>query len=379
MSIDFDEYDLDRKFLNASAWTANVFSGTWGALLNRVVAPLTVGQFDNASSKMEEVAIRTLIVLGAVFCFTYPAVIIATVTLGAASKIFREAGFYFQKEGFTHIRGKGEEIALKGQASVMTWNIRGDGGGLIYRNGVVHWRSRVDRIVDDIKKENPDVIVLQDVHDISLVETLVGKLEEGYAHFYTHLGKDSGLMVITRCAVHSFSHTPFEVGKRGFETLQIKASKEATTPCARIIGTELTPEKTNTADRMEQFTQIVNHLSQQTLALPTLFVGSLHLDRDSEEGAVLSKYLYHSYLRNEPTHSEALMSQWASIYDVRESPTDFISFFKRNIGSGKILPVTEKDIRLLDTHLVRGFEEDKSTKTARSDHHGIVTKFSWSK
>ncbi|MBX7067095.1 MAG: hypothetical protein K1X28_07680 [Parachlamydiales bacterium] len=387
----FDDLDLDRKFLNLSAGMANFFSWTYGWLGGRLVAPIDPNKFDNASSKAAEVGVRALIVLGAfaslLFAGTY--ILLGAVVLSAGAKIFRSLGYYFQKDGFTHIRGSApEKVMESGHAKIMEWNIRGHGGGLHYaEGGVIHWRSRLDRIVDSILKEDPDVIVLQEIYDTSLIESLVERLGGQYAHFYTHLGaniwgNESGIMVITKCAVHRFSHTDFnktdEKVKRSFETLEIKANPELSVPCARIISTQLSPGKTATDLRMSQVAQIVDTLAREKLALPTLFVGSLNVDRDSmEEGSFLSNYLFHSYLDSEPTHSDELVGQWAPVFEGQEESSDFISFFKRNPeGDCRTFPVLEKGIRLIDSHIVRGFDENYNTKTALSDHHAVVTELS---
>lgn len=388
--VDEESYfdDLDRKFLNISSGMADVFSWTYGMLGGRLVAPIDPKKFDNASSTAAEVGVRALIVLGAAlsFCFAGTYIFLSAAILSVGSKLFRSAGFYFQKDGFTHIRGSAPEVAIQeAQAKVMTWNIRGHGGGLHYKEGgVIHWRSRIDRIIEEIVKEDPEVIVLQEIYDPALVESIVDRLKSSYANFYTHMGastwgKGSGCMVITKCAVKSFNHVDFtktdHKTARGFETLEIKASPEDSAPCARIIGTQLSFGKDRGLERQMQIAQIVDTLAREKLAMPTLFVGSLNLDRDgSDEGAFLSRYLYHSYLDAKPTHSDELVSQWAPIYDGQEASSDFISFFKRNpVSDCRVFPVVERKIQLLDSHLVRGFDENYDTKKALSDHHAVVT------
>ena len=380
--------DLDRSFLNLSSQMAGFFSWTYRTFGYRLVAPLGPDKFDNSTSKVKEIATRALIVLGGALSLWFAGlyIVMGAVVLGAACKLFRGVGFALQKEGFTHVRGSAPEIALEnGQAKVMTWNLRGHSGGLHYEHGVIHWQSRVDRIVENIQAEQPDVIVLQEIYDTALVEKLVSQLGDQYAHFFTQLGKNTwgntgGCMVITKCAVQRFTHTDFSNNdwqvNRGFETLEIKASPQDASPCARIIGTQLAPGKEAQEKRMEQVAQIVDALGRETFPMPTLFVGSLGIDRDSkEEGKLLTKYLYHSYRDKYPTQSDELGMQWAPIFDGQEESNDYISFFKRQTAEGKILPVIEKNIRMLNCHLVKGFDEDYNTKTALSDHHAVVTEF----
>lgn len=393
MSEEFslDDLDLDRKFLNLSAEMANIFSWTYGMLGGRLIAPIDPNKFDNASSKAAEVGIRALIVLGTVVSFVFAGtfVLLGAVVLGAGAKVFRAVGFYFQKEGFTHIRGLAPEKAIEnGHAKVMEWNIRGHGGGLHYaEGGVIHWQSRIDRIVQAILEENPDILVLQEIYDTRLVEALVERLKDSYAHFHTHLGvniwgEESGIMVITKCAVHKFSHTDFtnsdQKVKRGFEMIEIKARPEDLVPSIRIIGTQLSPGKEKKETRINQLRQVIDALARQKTPLPTLFVGSLNVNRDSqEEGAFLANYLFHSYLDSDPTYSHELANQWAPIFEGQEESNDFISFFKRNPTTDcRTFPVVEKGVRLIDSHLVKGFDESYNTKTALSDHHAVVTEVS---
>ncbi|OGN56677.1 MAG: hypothetical protein A3D96_06045 [Chlamydiae bacterium RIFCSPHIGHO2_12_FULL_44_59] len=380
----FDDYDLDRIFLTASSFGADIFANTYGRLGYRLVSPLDEGKFDNAPI-IQELATRALIVLGGLASIWLAGsyILLSAVVLGAGSKLLRAVGFYFQKDGFTHIRGKAPEKSLEdGQAKVLTWNMRGYGGGLHYTYGVTHWQSRIDRILEDITKEDPDILVLQDVHDIALVKEIIARLEGSYAHFFAYLGanpwkSDSGGLVIAKCAVDHFEHTSFEhtdTGVRGFDTFEIKINPEASHSCARIISTQLTPGRGHKELRMQQVAEIVDCLAVQPTRLPTLFVGSLGMNRDSQdEGSFLSQYLYHSYLGKEPTHSDALRSQWAPIFDGAEESSDFISFFKRTLSDGRTLPVLERGIRLLDSHLVPGYDENLNTKTARSDHSAVVT------
>lgn len=383
-----DDLDLDRKFLTLSASMSNIFSWTYGMLGGRLIAPIDPNEFDNASSKLAEIGVRTLIVLGAIasFCLAGAYLFLGAVVLSAGSKIFRGLGCYFQKQGFTHIRGSAPEKKIEtGHAKIMQWNIRGYGGSLIYKEGgVIHWSSRVDRILDCILTEDPDILLLQDVLDPLLFNEIVNGLEYRFAHFFGHLGTNiwsdgSGTLVISKCAVHTFSHTDFtktdEKVKRGFETLEIKANSDALVPMARIIATQLSPGGNAFDTRMSQMGQIIDTLAREKIAMPTFFVGSLNVDRDSIEGeTLLAPYVHHSYLSEVPTHSDKLESKWSCVLGVREESSSFISLFKRNpINDCRIFPVVEKGIRLIGSHLDEGYDQDYSTKYARSDYHAVVT------
>ncbi|MBU6382705.1 MAG: hypothetical protein KGQ49_02295 [Verrucomicrobia bacterium] len=386
-----DDFELDRRCFNLSASMSACFSWTYGWLGGRLVAPIDPNKFDNASSKIAEIGVRLLIVLGAVasviFAGTY--ILLGAVVLSAGSKIFRSLGYYFQKNRMTHMRGSAAEQPLQqGHAKIMEWNIRGHGGGLHYsKGGVVHWSSRLPGIVEAVLKEEPDVIVLQEVYDTRLVEALYAHLEPFYAHFYAHLGanvwgEESGIMVIAKCAIHRFFHTDFtqteDQVQRSFETLEIKASPDASAPCARILSTQLSPGRNASELRMDQISQILDTLAKEKLTLPTLLVGSLNVDRDNtEESAYLARYFSHSYLDSEPTHSEELKNQWAPIFEGQEESNSYISLAKRTPeGDVRTFPVRERGVRLGDSHLIRGFNKEYDTATATSDHHAVVTELS---
>lgn len=383
-----DDLDLDRKFFNVSAGMTTIFSWTYGWLGGRLVAPIDPNKFDNASSKAAEIGIRVLIVLGTIASLFLAGffILLGAVVLSVGAKAFKGLGVMFQKDGFTHIRGSAPERRIEnGHAKIMVWNIRGSTDH--YAEGVIHWQSRLDRILDTVLKDDYDTVIFQEIYDTSLIEAIVERLGPHFAHFYTHAGanawkEDSGLLMMTKCAVHRYSHYDFtktdEKVKRGFETLEIKASPEDSTACARIVATQLSPGKKATDMRMSQIDQIIDTVAKEKQATVTLLAGSLNVDRDaSEEGSYLSKYLFHSYLDTEPTHSDQLASQWAPVFEGQEVSSDFISIFKRTpIDDRRTFPVIEKGVRLIDSHIIRAFDENYNTKTALSDHHALVTELS---
>ncbi|MGB7978132.1 MAG: endonuclease/exonuclease/phosphatase family protein [Chlamydiales bacterium] len=360
----FDE--LDRTSFNLADSVGRVFDYTYGWLGCRLVAPLEPNKFDNAASLTAEIGVRVLIVLGSIAAMTAAGFYLlgAGLVLGVGREVLKQAGFYFQKGGFTHIRGKAPEVKIGGgQASVMTWNIAGEG----YEKGVVHWSSRIDRIAERIKSENPHVVVLQGVNSTALIEALVEKLGDRYAHFF---GYEGNLMVITQCPYKDFTDTRFiENGPEencGFATLEING--------LRIIGTELASGKGAEEIRSGQMKQIIDALAAKKVAMPTLFVGDAHFDRDGEEGQKLSKSMYHSYW-GEPTQTNGLARQWTSDQGerVEETSSSYISLVKCYSEDGKRLPVQEKGIALVDSRIVPGYGKNYDTQEALSHSHAIVT------
>lgn len=374
MSI--EETDLtsdgyDRLFFDLSSKLTEPFCWAYGMVRYRSISPLDPGKFDNSTSRIKEVATRMFIFLSAATAFVFAAthILIVAAVMGSLAKIFQAAGFYVQKNQFTHVRSDAPEKALdKGQISVMTWNICGEFGGLHYREGgVIHWRSRIDQIVENIKKEDPDVIVLQEIYDTALSEAIIDRLKDQYVHFFTHM-RGSGCMVITKCNVQHFSYSDQDKT----EEFAIKANPQDALPCVRFYGTQLDRGEEAKQKRMDKVTQIVEAFAKETLALPTFMIMN-NADRDCPvEGVHLSKFLHHSYRGEVPTHTDQLVKQWDPKLKDQES-FHFISLFKRNIPDGRTLPVIEKGIRMIDCHLVEAYDETYNTQKALSNSHGVVT------
>lgn len=377
----------DRIFLDLSSKMAEPFCAVWHLLCFRLVAPLDLQKFENCTTQAKEIATRVVIGLGAVLggfllCAIPVPLLCSVAVLGVGSKVFRAIGFALQTEGYTHVRGAASEKALdpqKPQMKVMSWNICGMGGGLsLDHGGVVHWRLRLDAIVDKITMEDPDILILQEVYDTALAEGLIERLQSDYAHFFTHLGPNvwgsvGGCMVISKCAVHDFFHTSFTNNNwtlnRGFATVELKATPQEALPCARIIGTHLIhgDELEDKTNRMAQIAQIVNNVAHKTLALPTLLAGDLNMERDGAEGVLVSPYLHPGYQGSEPTCTNRLVAQWTPQARSVEETIDYLSLFKSAVPDAHVV--------LENCHLVESYDGSYNTKTALSDHHGLMTIF----
>ncbi len=375
---------LDRFCFNVSYALDGPVSKVieWG---HRLVSSSDPDKLDNASSKIGEIALRTLVVLGGLMSFIFAGstfLPFAAVVLVGGSTLFRAAGFALQKDGFTHIRGSAPEEALKnGQATVMTWNISGDDRSH-YKKGIAHWDSRSGPIMNSIRAKDPDVIVFLDAFDV--VEDIVDKLGDRYAHFYAHAGKNifgktSGCVVVTKCAVHQFSHDDFYVQSdsginRGPSFIEIKANPNDLLPCARIIGAQLTPDPdTSTPDlkvqkeRMDQMVQIVNRVAKEKVFLPTFFVGSLSVDLRSKDGQELSAYLRHSYKDLEPTYLDK-KNQWDPSHEAKDSSSEVVSLMKRVCPDGRELPIREQGIQVVQCEVVKD-----SSSGDLTNYRGIAT------
>lgn len=74
--------------------------------------------------------------------------------------------------------------------------------------------SRLKQIVDQIKKENPDVLCLNEVYDINDAHYIANALKEDYAHFVMNcgprsIGPNSGLFFASKFSVSNIKFDPF--------------------------------------------------------------------------------------------------------------------------------------------------------------------------
>jgi endonuclease/exonuclease/phosphatase family metal-dependent hydrolase len=370
----------DRTLFNYSSLLNEPFCYAYDLLAYRLWQPLSPDQFDNCSSKIAEIAIRSIIVLGALtFAFlVYLAplpILCSLFSVAFLSKVLRTFAFYLQKDHTTHVKGTLKEKEIDPEnLKLMTWNIAGISGGMSKDHaGVNHWRYRLDGICEKIKKESADVLVLEEIYDISLAEALVKNLNDQYAHFYLHLGKNilgsmSGLMVLTKCSVSQFSFTPFENNSfwlsRGFATLDLKKTSNDIDPYVKIIGTHLIHDSSE--KRKSQIDQIVSAIKDTTV--PTFLMGDLNIERDGEEGKILDQFK-HSYKEKEPTCTNELVFQWSKDpLHKNDENIDYISLYKSNNN------VFYDEASFTNWHLLKGVYDEKkpSTKTALSDHKAVV-------
>lgn len=363
-------FSLDRTCLDLSSKMMEPFCESYRALRYSLVAPL-----DFCDSFVSEIAKRSLIcagaIIGSLLFYSYPVPVIAGVAfIGLSGKLLRSLGFALQSKGFTHVLGEAPEKAIAdGKLKLMTWNICGLAGGFsLDHGGVLPWKERFEAIVNTIKTEDPDVLILQEIVDTDLAEALIAKLNKEYAHFFIHLGASvwgvgSGCMVLSKCPVHDFSFTSFSTNdwtlNRGFTTLEIQGQDQK--PCIRILGTHLihgTPENAHSA-RMQQIAEMVESIAKKTFSIPTIITGDLNIERDEKEGEDLKSFLSHAYLDSEHTCTNKLLELW----DGRQHPEELIDYISFVKGHPEAL--------FENVRIVRAYEGNNA-KTAMSDHNGLV-------
>ena len=382
----------DRTLFHLSSKIAEPFCSVYEFFRYRLSSRLDPARFDHLPTVSQEIAYRTTRTFGAALAgaasYFYPLPALGSLCLAFASHVgLKRLAIALQKEGFTHVLGKGPEKSLDPQdpkIKIGSINLCGVSGGLsIDHGGVRHWRERIDGLAKKIQSANLDILVLQEVYDTSLAEALIQRLESDYAHFFYHtapslLGCSGGVMVLSKYPVHSFEDKVHPNNhwtlKRNFSTLEIKAKPNDEKPCVRIIGTHLHNgyKHKDREIRMNQIAEILASLAKKSLPLPTVLVGDLNIERDQEEGKRLTAFLKHSHVGDAPTCTNELLKKWAPQTDCDwEETIDYISLFKEVPFKGAPLPVLEKGGELENARFIELFDPTFDTKTALSDHHGL--------
>ena len=343
--------------------------------------------FDSYPRRVQEVAFRALIVAADVaLCYgiySFPLVgALGVFGLPIAFVVARAAAAQLQYKGpelggFTHTRGGLAEKDFSGQpVKLMTLNVSALAGGLsIGFAGTLPWEYRIQGIVDMIKDQNPDVLVLQEVMDTDFSRELIKRLHGNFAHFFSHLGVSrtfpaggfapGGVFVATTGAVSHFSDHPFTCNGadqcRSFACLEL-LDRAGGTPMARFLGTHphWKDDERDRGRRRESFTQMHDWIRARA-RLPSFILSDTNMEPAEQQGT--APWMKPYYEGGEPTCDHALPSQWKR--DGRFAATGgqrhIDNIFWVEDESGK--PPGQAT-------LIKAFDVSKPDE-AITDHHGI--------
>ena len=354
--------------------------------------PVDPTVLDNCSTKAREYAYRAFgpsALVGAVAFLAKHATLpqIGLIFAGLlALEVGRMAlhilGCSAQKKNYIHVRGDADEIH-SAEPKIMSWNILGFPAGMNYTcGGCIPFRKRFPEIVETIRNESPDIVILQEcLMDASVSEAFIKEFTKDYAHFYIHngpnkFGLESGLLVMTKSFVSEYTFTPFATNdwtmSRGFATLTIPASDEGR-PTFAVIGTHMeagsAPE--DAEKRKEQLAQIHAHAESLTVTR-VIIAGDLNMDTaKQEERDALSPVLDSIYA---PEGLETCTTELNKIrYPDDNSPPkewiDQISVIRRSGAPVRVLP----EFKVIPAYQRVNGRID--SKTALSDHNAAVATF----
>ncbi|HEX2579870.1 MAG TPA: endonuclease/exonuclease/phosphatase family protein [Rhabdochlamydiaceae bacterium] len=385
--------DLEKSDSTAASWYR--WHGVFSQPTYRVIEyfkryrnPVNPSVLDNCSTRVREYAYRAIGPLALIGAAAFLAktvtlpqmglISLGLLTLEAGRTALHLLGFAAQKKNHLYVKGNLQPIQSE-NPKIMSCNVLGFPAGLNYTcGGTRPFRHRFPQIIETIRAENPDILIVQEcLMDASVTEAFVNTFKNEYAHFFTHNGPnkwglESGLLVMTKCPVTDYKFTPFNNNKwtftRGFATLTIPAHKDR--PAFAVIGThmEAGSSKEDFELRRQQLDQI-NTYAQGLSAYPTVVLaGDLNIDASlAKEKDLLEKVL--SSVNAPPKPPTCTNELSKIVYPNDKSPVeewiDQISIIKKvgkpnlNITKLKIIPAYQ-------------FDGKTDSKKAFSDHNPIV-------
>lgn len=144
-----------------------------------------------------------------------------------------------QSKPFLYCKGVAQECTFTDSFSLLSWNFCCVPGGYsITDGGILPWSFRIRRLIDELLKQDADVISLSEIFDIQTAHCLINGLKDTYAHFYycigpKGIGPSSGLFLASKINVKhpAFTLYPKEMldgraqySNKGFLKFEIKSS-----------------------------------------------------------------------------------------------------------------------------------------------------------
>lgn len=341
-----------------------------------------VGKYDFCSNKTNEVALRIF----------YTMCLSVLIPLGAVSGLLgllsRQIGVSLRKEDFTHLRGNAPEKQLNADRvfSTALWNanLQSGGmsrshGGMIEPNHRIDGFSRIDDIISELERTDPDVLSIFEMQDVNTLYRLIDQMKDRYAHFYIHNGTSaykscSGILVASKFPIRDYSFIRYKdaIGSarwinKGFATFALESQGQK---FARIYATHLQHGNPDEAapTRKKQVDQFLSHAQsiQPQEQVPIFLFADANIDKDKDEyqHSPLSTQFQHGYTGDTPTctnHFEAEL--WNG--EEKEERVDYLSLLTR-LSDKTELPV---DHVQMNVQLHRAFDLKDPQFRPRSDHH----------
>jgi endonuclease/exonuclease/phosphatase family metal-dependent hydrolase len=220
--------------------------------------------------------------------------------------VIQMAGDLISDQPFIYIKGNAPESWNENKHTLFTLNVCMYWGLLpMLFGGVSPARNRLDPLERLIRAQNPDIVVLQEMSSSS-GKRLAARLNDKYAHFFTHIGGsgtwiNSGtigaeLFVASKAPIVSVKFVPYEdanaARKIGFFCIE--------TPSSWVITAHF-PDQTDETWQTHRnlLTQIANTIDElkMTTGKPCVLLGDLNIRRtgqpnDEYAQSGISSYFY---------------------------------------------------------------------------------------
>lgn len=266
---------------------------------------------------------------------------------------------------------------------------------------VIGWPERIDRIAGKILAEQPDLVVLSEVHDEEAAALLIQKLSVAYSYFVFNVGENnitssldemrmnSGLFIASRFPLNDLAFHPFEekrdkeIVNRGFLSFTVENGKGK---FARVIATHLQPfeEAQYQECRCEELKEIYDYARRlyrehTIFDEPVLLVGDLNIPYLSDEyrnSVLATAIFYDAYTEHiaEVTFDNQTGMDGLSHYFLLESRaadiqiSDYILLFKQISPCLHLAKNVAISIKRISA------QEGDDPKEALSDHHALFAR-----
>ena len=367
-------------------------------LKTAIIMPLIPRKYNQCDSKVKEIARRTFLSFQLMF---FAPLALITGPLGMA---FRFAAICCQRKPFIHLVGNVSEKTLpeNGNFSMYSLNACCIGGGYpLIKGGVLPWNqqqgnqsSRLDLIIDKINEQDPDVLCLNEIYDLTAAYKIYSKLKNKFSHFYfnigaKNIGASSGILVASKHKISDPKFIPFSEDslikegkfvKKGDFSFTLKSQDKkigqiyVTHLQHSCDDSEVSPAEKNS--REQQITEILNEMEKSfDPHIPIILTGDLNLGTEEYTSSSLASLFHNSYpeekggtcsrdgfvnhiWKGKPLNNETVTLDYALL--LRQKP------FSNETTSHNYTSKTERidsfDIEVPDLAL--------------SDHHGLKTNIS---
>lgn len=347
----------------------------WGF---RLVTPLASGEWGNADSEIEEVAIRALIALAALMVLSlvpiaifFTAIPIAVFVGGAlllhlASKATRMVGFALQETGYLHFVNEDlTPVEFEENAKVGVMNLAGAAGGISWVvAGVSEWRDRIEGIYERVIANKPQVMIFNEVYDLELRKDLIKRFSPHFRHIYADLGcaplgvfgGEGGGMVLTNFEPEEFENHNFSTNgpwlTRSCYLLRLRGGLS-------VVGSHFSCGE-NEQERLVQVAETVELICKHQM--PAVLAGDLNTELGNDEGErVLGPYFDLSSRVGKPTATNRFANAWSGKnltgrVSLDEEIDGLLAYKNSGVSVSKnqIVPMYGEDFSLSDHHMVYG-------------------------
>lgn len=283
------------------------------ANVKRIVSPIIPGKCGQCLTREREIAMRILITI------TIPLLLFMSLFSAGFALGFTALGNALKTGSFTKLFNPEAPYKVASHRfSLFSLNTCFLPGGFsLDHGGVVPWKGRIDKVVNQIKQQNSDVICLQEVFDLESGYYLHKRIKDTYPESYINIGPkniglNSGLFVASKFPIKDAEFIPFDkdtlVGsgknvKKGIFGFTLYQNSQ---PFARIYNLHLShsekddrPTNEEILGRKKQIDALLTKLYRDAAKygnIPMIITGDFNMDTWEYMQSPIAQHSYNDYL-----------------------------------------------------------------------------------